>query len=127
MSAIERLRENYIFDLVVRRRFGTRAIEVATDVERVRLDRLDRVLHAWVDGMAPRATPHERMGLLLGVAARLMAMPEAMALPEYQSSFMYKFDNTVADHAEGKCLPDVLDQLAKDCVTLSSRIVTARR
>ncbi|WP_186229401.1 hypothetical protein [Burkholderia gladioli] len=127
MSVGERLRANYIFDFVVRRRFGTCAIEVATDVERVRLDRLHGVLHAWVDGMAPGATPHERLGLLLNVVTKLAAMPEAMALPEYQSSFMYRFANAAADCAEGKCPPDVLDQLAKDCVTLSSRIVTTKR
>ncbi|WP_042299617.1 hypothetical protein [Paraburkholderia kururiensis] len=127
MSVVERLRANYIFDLVVRRRFRARATEVATDVEQVRLDRLHGVLHAWVDGMAPRATPHERMGLLLNVATRLNAMPEAMSLPEYRSSFVYKFANAAADCAEGKCPPDVLDQLAKDCVTLSSRIVTTKR
>ncbi|WP_186074204.1 hypothetical protein [Burkholderia gladioli] len=127
MSVVARLRANYIFDLVVRRRFRARATEVATDVEQVRLDRLHGVLHAWVDGMALRATPHERLGLLLNVATRLTAMPEAMALPEYRSSFVYKFANAAADHAEGKCPPDVLDQLAKDCVTLSSRIVTTKR
>lgn len=127
MSVGERLRANYIFDFMVRRRFGTRAIEVATNAERVRLDRLHGVLHSWVDGMAPGATPHERLGLLLNMVTRLTAMPEAKALPEYQSSFMYKFDNAAADHAEGKCPPDVLDQVAKDCVALSSRIVTARQ